>query len=269
MKKIITIGIVFVAAVFLLLFFLKIRTASTASISSAIFNQAKQALPAAAWDNPEEGTTGTVPAVGMSGTLTVQEANIPHFENSTDLKKLGFQPDINLSADGPGSSQWGYKKVENGKIQLITYSYRVSPSNSNPNEPVQFNCPCNATVSVTVSKPFSNLADPQDQSGNAQALPNPASANCGKVGGTTVIKNGAMGQYGLCQFQDNMACEEWALFRGQCPVGGVKTTGFDTIEQKYCAWVGGQTFAVPKAQCKLPSGKTCSDKKLYEGTCTN
>lgn len=99
-------------------------------------------------------------------------------------------------------------------------------------------------------------------------LANPASVNCEKVGGITQIMNGPNGQFGLCNFEDNQSCEEWALMRGECPVGGVKTTGFDNIEQKYCAWVGGQTLAVPNAQCEFRNGKVCSDQALYEGTCS-
>lgn len=99
-------------------------------------------------------------------------------------------------------------------------------------------------------------------------LANPASVNCAKQGGTTVIKkDGVGGEYGLCEFEDNMACEEWALMRGDCPVGGRKTTGYDDIEQMYCAWLGGQTLAEPNAQCMLPNGKTCSVDAVYNETC--
>ncbi|HSD98143.1 MAG TPA: DUF333 domain-containing protein [Patescibacteria group bacterium] len=99
-------------------------------------------------------------------------------------------------------------------------------------------------------------------------LANPASVNCSQVGGTLSIKKLPNGnEYGLCDFGDNMQCEEWALFRGDCPVGGVKTTGFDNIEQKYCAWLGGKTFAIKNATCTLPNGKICDDSKLYNGTC--
>ncbi|MBP7832663.1 MAG: DUF333 domain-containing protein [Candidatus Levybacteria bacterium] len=115
------------------------------------------------------------------------------------------------------------------------------------------------TVSVFISS--------NEQEDNPQTLANPASVNCEKVGGTTVIKNGPNGQYGLCQFEDNQACEEWALFRNECPVGGVKTTGFDTIEQMYCAWVGGETLAVANPNCKLPDGTICTDEAVYNGTC--
>ncbi|HVZ66758.1 MAG TPA: DUF333 domain-containing protein [Patescibacteria group bacterium] len=103
---------------------------------------------------------------------------------------------------------------------------------------------------------------------SAPSLANPASVNCAKQGGTTVIMTmGNGGQYGLCQFEDNMNCEEWAMMRGQCPVGGIKTTGYDTIQQKYCAWIGGKTFAVANAKCTLPNGTVCSDDALYNGTC--
>ena len=36
------------------------------------------------------------------------------------------------------------------------------------------------------------------------------------------------GQYGICFFDDNRQCEEWALLRGDCPVGGLKVTGYIT-----------------------------------------
>lgn len=101
-------------------------------------------------------------------------------------------------------------------------------------------------------------------------LANPASVNCEKQGGTLVMKkNGAGGEYGLCVFEDNMACEEWALFRGECPVGGVKTTGYDNVEQMYCAWLGGKTLAVENATCTLPSGKTCGTEAVFNGLCGN
>jgi len=99
-------------------------------------------------------------------------------------------------------------------------------------------------------------------------IANPASVNCQKVGGNLVIKTGPNGgQYGLCYFEDNRACEEWALLRGDCPVGGVKTTGFDTDAQSYCAWSGGKTLAVPNAVCTFTDGSTCLDDAFYNGTC--
>jgi putative hemolysin len=101
-------------------------------------------------------------------------------------------------------------------------------------------------------------------------MANPASMNCTKVGGNLVIeKRGDGGEYGLCYFEDNRACEEWALFRKECPVGGRRTTGYDSIDQKYCAWFGGETFATPNSVCTFKNGKKCSTLSFYNGTCTS
>ena len=101
-------------------------------------------------------------------------------------------------------------------------------------------------------------------------LANPASVNCTKSGGHLAIeKRGDGGEYGVCYFDDNKACEEWALFRGECPQGGVKTTGLDSIDQKYCAWSGGQTLAVANSVCTLKDGSTCSTGAFYKGKCSS
>jgi putative hemolysin len=107
------------------------------------------------------------------------------------------------------------------------------------------------------------------QTGNTgTGLANPASVNCTEKGGTLSIqKRGDGGEYGLCSFEDNMACEEWALMRGECPVGGIKTTGYDNLQQSYCAWIGGETLAEENAQCTLPNGKICPVDALYNGQC--
>jgi putative hemolysin len=51
-------------------------------------------------------------------------------------------------------------------------------------------------------------------------MPNPASVNCEKQGGTLEIrKDAGGGEYGMCVFADNTECEEWALLRGTCAPG--------------------------------------------------
>lgn len=103
---------------------------------------------------------------------------------------------------------------------------------------------------------------------NKTGMANPASINCSSKGGQLKIETRPDGgQYGLCFFDDNRACEEWAMFRGECPVGGRKTTGYDTEAQKYCAWSGGQTIAVENAICTFSNGSTCPDEAFYAGTC--
>lgn len=116
--------------------------------------------------------------------------------------------------------------------------------------------------------PTGSSVSPSPTSVNT-GLVNPASAFCTKQGGTLTIETrGDGGQYGLCSFEDNYACEEWAMFRGECPVGGIRTTGYNTIQQKYCAWSGGSTLATENATCTFSNGAVCSDADLYNGTCT-
>lgn len=53
------------------------------------------------------------------------------------------------------------------------------------------------------------------------SMANPASVNCLEKGGKVEIKKDESdGEYGMCIFPDGKQCEEWAMFRGECPVGG-------------------------------------------------
>lgn len=50
----------------------------------------------------------------------------------------------------------------------------------------------------------------------AAGMANPASVNCVNIGGTVEIKTDSTGgQYGMCNFANGTACEEWALYRGE------------------------------------------------------
>jgi putative hemolysin len=108
-------------------------------------------------------------------------------------------------------------------------------------------------------------------------LANPASENCIAKGGELRIETaGNGGQYGLCLFEDNRQCEEWALLRGTCPVGGRKVTGYVTPQARYCAIRGGdyavtseQTATTPEqGACTLPGEPICDALALYEGRCS-
>ena len=53
-----------------------------------------------------------------------------------------------------------------------------------------------------------------------QTLPgNPAEQFCVDNGGQYIADSG------ICLFEDNMQCDAWAMYRGECPIGGVKVTG--------------------------------------------
>ena len=109
-------------------------------------------------------------------------------------------------------------------------------------------------------------------------IANPASENCVQQGGTVTLETrDDGGQYGVCVFEDNRQCEEWTLLRGDCPVGGIKVTGYVTDAARYCAITGG-TYAVDEAatdsaneeqgSCTLPDGTTCDVYDYYNGTCS-
>lgn len=110
------------------------------------------------------------------------------------------------------------------------------------------------------------FVDPMEIEQLDAMIANPASTYCVEQGGNLQIKTrGDGGEFGLCYFEDNSACEEWALMQGNCPVGGLSTIGYDTEAQKYCAWLGGQVLAETDAVCTLPDGRRCLAADLYQG----
>jgi hypothetical protein len=99
-------------------------------------------------------------------------------------------------------------------------------------------------------------------------LANPASVNCGDKGGTLIIQHNPLGEYGVCVFEDNRQCEEWAMFRGECPVGGVKITGYTTPGAVYCAITGGsQTIEKDGRTMCTKDGVTCPAEDYLAGKC--
>ena len=101
-------------------------------------------------------------------------------------------------------------------------------------------------------------------------IPNPALLNCINKGGKLTIQNRGDGrEYGICIFEDNRQCEEEALFKGECPVGGVKITGYVNQAAQYCVITGG-SYKVTRQQ-----GSKCYEFILHylapmkeQGTCT-
>jgi len=107
------------------------------------------------------------------------------------------------------------------------------------------------------------------------AVANPASEYCVEQGGILVIQQrDDGGEYGVCTFEDNRQCEEWAMLQGDCPVGGIKITGYATQAAQYCAITGG-TYQVSdsssdeeQGSCTLPDGQTCDVWAYFRGECT-
>jgi putative hemolysin len=106
-------------------------------------------------------------------------------------------------------------------------------------------------------------------------IANPASENCVKQGGTLSIqKSGSGGEYGVCIFEDNRQCEEWAMYNGDCPVGGIKITGYITPAAIYCAISGGEYTITGESNtdneqgtCTFKNGKTCGVWDYFNGKC--
>lgn len=99
-------------------------------------------------------------------------------------------------------------------------------------------------------------------------LANPASKNCIEKGGILkILKRGDGGEYGVCVFKDDRQCEEWAMFRGECPLGGVQITAIQKPPEIYCL-IGGGTLLDDKKKCQLHSGKVCPTKDHFEGKCS-
>lgn len=109
----------------------------------------------------------------------------------------------------------------------------------------------------------------------AIGLANPASVNCVDQGGKPQNeKRPDGGEFGVCYFEDNRQCEEWALLRGDCPVGGRKVTGYVTVAGRYCAITGGEYMVTGESDpekeignCKLPGGEICEAEAYYKGDC--
>ena len=111
---------------------------------------------------------------------------------------------------------------------------------------------------------------------NAPAsLANPASVNCAKQGGTLFIqRRGDGGEYGVCRFAADKACEEWALLRGTCPAGGRAIPPAMAPAAQYCVLAGGEyTPPVPasvdaeRGRCLFRNGSTCEAGAYWNGIC--
>lgn len=107
-------------------------------------------------------------------------------------------------------------------------------------------------------------------------LANPASANRVKQGGEVVIeKRRDGGEHGICLFEDNRQCEEWAMLRGSCSVGGIKVTGYVTPAAQYCAITGGKYTITANSNkeneqgtCCFKNGVRCDVWEYYDGKCS-
>lgn len=103
----------------------------------------------------------------------------------------------------------------------------------------------------------------------AGAVASAAYSKCIQNGGfVTTSRKEKNGYYQVCNFADDMNCDLYALYDGDCPIGGVHTIGYSTTAQVYCALRGGTPQGSENGQCKMPDGKICSTASVYNGTCS-
>jgi putative hemolysin len=134
-------------------------------------------------------TTAALAQATPSETATPASAAAAGMANpaSVNCGKIGGTTEIKTAADG---SQYGMCTFTNGTTCEEWALFR--------NEGCKPGVSSNTTTT------------------GVTGMANPASVNCGKVGGTTEIKTAADGsQYGMCTFTNGTTCEEWALFRGE------------------------------------------------------
>lgn len=99
------------------------------------------------------------------------------------------------------------------------------------------------------------------------ALSNPASENCLQYGGKIEMREKPDGsQYGICIFPNGNKCEEWALFKGECPAQGVDISGYRTVLESYCAMTGGEVDE-ENYKCIFSENKSCDLEDYYNGKC--
>lgn len=91
-----------------------------------------------------------------------------------------------------------------------------------------------------------------------------------------VVKTESRGdgkEYEICFFDDNRQCEALSLLNDECPLGGLKVTGYITEAAVYCAINGGSyeitgnTNDVEDGNCSFFSGNVCNVWDLYNGKC--
>ena len=192
--------------------------------------------------DPVTGATGTGCMATVTGTGEQFESPDAVVKTlGAMLAEQGWTADPMLAAGGPNAIDEGYRKGD--QICWAGAGWQADDSANCPkDQPVSA---CTVTPAQQIYTITLNCGVETSQAGAAATtgMANPASENCVKQGGTvSIVERGDGGQYGICTFADNQQCEEWALLRGDCPVGGVRITGYVTPAATYCAITGG-TYA--------------------------
>ena len=224
--------------------------------------------------DPVTGASGTGCQATVTGTGEQFESPDAVVKTlGSMLEEQGWTADPMLAAGGPNAIDRGYRKGD--QICWAGAGWQPDASANCPKDQPVSACqvtPAQQNYTVTLN---CGVETPQGEAAATAGMANPASVNCTEQGGTLSIEErGDGGQYGICTFEDNRQCEEWALLRGDCPVGGVKVTGYVTPAATYCAITGG-TYAVTgnsgqadeQGACTFKDGAQCDAWDYYNGKC--
>jgi putative hemolysin len=249
---------------------------------------APQATPGADWqavDNPQGGYTLKIPAEWSQQALPDQNSGQIHGEAYTGSEG-GVE--IYWGIGFGGACPEGFSKVQLADVQVDAcytknadgtetwnmIDYVVPGGNTFSNRAYTGNLETSShdlILQVLTTLAFKVPSQPQSNAGMA----NPASQYCVAQSGThTIQTRGDGGQYGVCTFEDNRQCEEWALMRGECPAGGLTVTGYVTPAAQYCLITGG-TYAITgesntdneQGTCTFSNGVVCDVLDYYNGKC--
>ena len=121
---------------------------------SPIFSKLSTWVPAATWESPQKSTETTLygELTGMQVSGEIKDTSLginDNFGNDDIMTGLGYTKDIKFSADGPGASNWGYIKTENGRSVAVLFSYSTELLLGPENTGKPF-----INLSVFVSDPF-------------------------------------------------------------------------------------------------------------------
>jgi putative hemolysin len=113
-------------------------------------------------------------------------------------------------------------------------------------------------------------------------IANPASAYCEEQGGELEIRTAQDGsQYGVCMFEDDTECEEFAYYHGECKTGDMDVApaptaipaGISNPASTYCVKQGG-TSEIRTAEdgsqygvCNFSDGNACEEWAFFKGEC--
>jgi putative hemolysin len=102
----------------------------------------------------------------------------------------------------------------------------------------------------------------------AEAIPTPPAEYCAKLGAKAAPEKRADGvEIDVCTFEGGRQCEAWALYRLQCPPGGVTVEAGISSAARYCLLRGGKYSSSGKGQCTFDTGRTCDITEYFIGKC--